>query len=242
MTAEAFELAEFFQTPVIMLTDLDLGMNDHVCAPLKWNDSKPMNRGKVLNAEDLDKVEKWGRYLDIDGDGVPYRTYPGTHPTKGSYFTRGTSRDEFAVYTEESEAYVRNMQRLELKWETMKSRVPAPEFYQQKNENEYGLIFFGTSIYAAKEAIDLLAAEGLKFDAMRLRSFPFNTEVDAFINSHKKVFLIEQNRDAQMKSLLVNELQIDPKNIISILNYDGMPITADHIMATLKSKLNMQLS
>lgn len=241
MTAEAFELAEYFQTPVIMLTDLDLGMNDHVCAPLKWNDAKPMNRGKVLNAEDLEKIEKWGRYLDIDGDGVPYRTYPGTHPTKGSYFTRGTSRDEFAVYTEDSDAYVRNMQRLEVKWESMKDKVPAPEFYQVKNENEYGLIFFGTSIYAAKEATDLLAAEGIKFDAMRLRSFPFNKDVDEFINSHKKVFLIEQNRDAQMKSLLVNELQINPKNIISILNYDGMPITADHIMATVKAKMNMQL-
>jgi 2-oxoglutarate ferredoxin oxidoreductase subunit alpha len=241
MTAEAFELAEFFQTPIIMLTDLDLGMNDHVCAPLKWDDSKPMNRGKVLNAEELDKVEKWGRYLDVDGDGVPYRTYPGTHPTKGSYFTRGTSRDEFATYTEDSDAYVRNMKRLELKWETMKSRVPAPEFLQDKNENDYGIIYFGTSIYAAKEAIDILADDDLHFDAMRIRSFPFNQDVDDFINAHKKVFLIEQNRDAQMKSILVNELQVNPKNIISVLNYDGMPITADHIVETIKSKINNEV-
>lgn len=241
MTAEAFELAEFFQTPIIMLTDLDLGMNDHVCAPLKWDDSKPMNRGKVLNAEELDKVEKWGRYLDVDGDGVPYRTYPGTHPTKGSYFTRGTSRDEFATYTEDSDAYVRNMKRLELKWETMKSRVPAPEFLQDKNENDYGIIYFGTSIYAAKEAIDILADDDLHFDAMRIRSFPFNQDVDEFINAHKKVFLIEQNRDAQMKSILVNELQINPKDIISVLNYDGMPITADHIVETIKSKINNEV-
>ncbi len=234
LTAESFELAEFFQTPVILLTDLDLGMNDHVTAPLKWNDAKPMNRGKVLNADDLEKIERWGRYLDVDGDGVPYRTIPGTHPTKGSYFTRGTSRDEYAVYTEESEAYVRNMQRLEKKWETIRNRVPAPHFYQQENKNEYGIIFFGTTIYAAEEAMDLLKEEGLTFDAMRLRSFPFCESVKDFILSHKKVFLIEQNRDAQMKSLLVNELSIDPNHMVSVLNYDGMPITADFITSEIK--------
>lgn len=234
LTAESFELAEFFQTPVILLTDLDLGMNDHVTAPLKWNDAKPMNRGKVLNADDLEKIERWGRYLDVDGDGVPYRTIPGTHPTKGSYFTRGTSRDEYAVYTEESEAYVRNMQRLEKKWETIRDRVPAPHFYQNENKNDYGIIFFGTTIYAAEEAMDLLKEEGLTFDAMRLKSFPFCESVNEFIRSHKKVFLIEQNRDAQMKSLLVNELSIDPNHIVSVLNYDGMPITADFITSEIK--------
>ncbi len=240
LTAESFELAEFFQTPVIVLTDLDLGMNDHVTKALSWDDNKPMNRGKVLSADDLDKIERFGRYLDVDGDGVPYRTIPGTHPTKGSYFTRGTSRDEYAVYTEESEHYVKNMQRLEHKWETMKSRVPTPHFYQEKNENEYGIIFFGTSIYAAEEAMDILKEEGLAFDAMRLRAFPFNDEVSNFIKSHKKVFVIEQNRDAQMKSLLVNELSIDPNHMISILNYDGMPITADFIMSEIKSSLAVQ--
>lgn len=234
LTAESFELAEFFQTPVILLTDLDLGMNDHVTAPLKWNDAKPMNRGKVLNADDLEKIERWGRYLDVDGDGVPYRTIPGTHPTKGSYFTRGTSRDEYAVYTEESEAYVRNMQRLEKKWETIRDRVPAPHFYQKENNNDYGIIFFGTTIYAAEEAMDLLKEEGLTIDAMRLRSFPFCESVNEFIRSHKKVFLIEQNRDAQMKSLLVNELSIDPNHFVSVLNYDGMPITADFITSEIK--------
>jgi 2-oxoglutarate ferredoxin oxidoreductase subunit alpha len=240
LTAESFELAEFFQTPVIVLTDLDLGMNDHVTKALKWDDAKPMNRGKVLSADDLDKIERFGRYLDVDGDGVPYRTIPGTHPTKGSYFTRGTSRDEYAVYTEESEHYVKNMQRLEHKWETMKSRVPAPHFYQKENENEYGIIFFGTSIYAAEEAMDILKEESLVFDAMRLRAFPFNDDVAIFIKSHKKVFVIEQNRDAQMKSLLVNELSIDPNHMISILNYDGMPITADFIMSEIKASLTVQ--
>jgi 2-oxoglutarate ferredoxin oxidoreductase subunit alpha len=241
LTAEAFELTEFFQTPVLILTDLDLGMNDHISEPLKWDDKKTMNRGKVLSAEELDNMGRFGRYLDVDGDGVPYRTIPGVHPSKGSYFTRGTSRDEYAVYTEESEAYVRNMQRLELKWETIKEKVPAPKLYQKSNSEEYGLLFFGTSIYACEEAMDILKEEGLQMDAMRLRAFPFQQEVIDFIAQHKKVFLVEQNRDAQMKSLLVNELGVNPQQIISILNYDGMPITADHIMAELKKEVPVTL-
>lgn len=237
LTAEAFELTEFFQTPVLVLTDLDLGMNDHISAPLEWDDSKAMNRGKVLSAADLDEMERFGRYLDVDGDGVPYRTIPGVHPSKGSYFTRGTSRDEYAVYTEESEAYVRNMQRLERKWETIKERVPAPKAYQKSNQQELGLLFFGTSIYACEEAMDMLKEEGIKMDAMRLRAFPFQQTVIDFIAEHKRVYLVEQNRDAQMKSLLVNELGVNPQQIISILNYDGMPITADHIVAELKKEV-----
>jgi 2-oxoglutarate/2-oxoacid ferredoxin oxidoreductase subunit alpha len=238
LTAEAFDLAEGLHTPVIVLTDLDLGMNDHVSEPFSWDDTRIHKRGKVLTAEDLDKIDRFGRYLDIDNDGITYRTYPGTHKSKGSFFTRGTSRDEYATYTEDGSAYVRNMNRLVKKWNTAKKMVPEPHLYQQKSISQNGLIFFGTSKFAAEEAMDVLAAEGVKVDAMRIISFPFNHKVQKFINEHEKVFVIEQNRDAQMKSLLVNELSENPNKFVSVLNYDGMPITADHIYGQILSVLN----
>jgi 2-oxoglutarate ferredoxin oxidoreductase subunit alpha len=230
MTADAFDLAEQLQTPVIMLTDLDLGMNDHVSEPLVWDDKRKYNRGKVLDAAALEKMEKFGRYLDVDNDGIPYRTYPGTHPTKGSFFTRGTSRDEYAVYTEDGAAYQRNVDRLMKKWETAKSLVPAPELYQKEYKSKDGILFFGTSHYAAEEAMDILKHDNIVLDAIRIKSFPFNHEVQNFIDKHDRVFVIEQNRDAQMKSLLMIELSANPANLISILNYDGMPITAEKII------------
>ena len=230
MTADAFDLAEQLQTPVIMLTDLDLGMNDHVSEPLVWDDKRKYNRGKVLDAAALEKIEKFGRYLDVDNDGIPYRTYPGTHPTKGSFFTRGTSRDEYAVYTEDGAAYQRNVDRLMKKWETAKSLVPAPELYQKEYKSKDGILFFGTSHYAAEEAMDILKHDNIVLDAIRIKSFPFNHEVQNFIDKHDRVFVIEQNRDAQMRSLLMIELSANPANLISILNYDGMPITAEKII------------
>ncbi len=239
MTAEAFDLAEELQTPVILMTDLDLGMNDHVSAPLQWDDKREYKRGKVLTASDLEKIERFGRYRDVDNDGIPYRTYPGTHPTKGSYFTRGTSRDEYAVYTEDGNAYKKNMDRLMKKWETAKNMVPTPELYQDKNFAEYGLVFFGTSTYSVQEAMDQLKEQGILVDALRIKSFPFNKTVEDFIKSHKKIFVIEQNRDAQMKSIITIELQIDPNKLISVLNYDGMPITADHIMVEITKNLSL---
>ncbi len=238
MTIDAFDLAEELQTPVIMMTDLDLGMNDHVCPPLVWDEKREYKRGKVLNAEQLEKIEKFGRYLDVDNDGITYRTYPGTHPSKGSFFTRGTSRDEYATYTEDAGAYKRNMDRLIKKWNTAKDMVPAPQLYQDKNKSDYGILFFGTSQYAAQEAMDLLKEENITVDAIRLRSFPFNKQVEEFINSHKKVFVIEQNRDAQMKSLLMIELEADPHKLVSVLNYDGYPITADNIMKQISKNLS----
>lgn len=230
MTTDAFDLAEYLQTPVIVLTDLDLGMNDHISEPLVWDNARKYNRGKVLDAEMLDKVEKWGRYKDVDGDGIPYRTIPGTHPTKGSYFTRGSSHTEYAAYTESSEEYQKNMERLLKKWETAKGLVPAPKFYQEKNKSKFGVIFFGTSTYSAEEALDVFSEKKIQLDAMRLRSFPFSKEVKEFIDTHDRIFLIEQNRDAQMKSLMMIEMGIESQKIISILNYDGMPITADYIV------------
>jgi 2-oxoglutarate ferredoxin oxidoreductase subunit alpha len=230
MTADALDLAEELQTPIMLMTDLDLGMNDHVSPPFEWDDKRKYKRGKVLNAEQLDKLEKFGRYLDKDGDGIPYRTIPGTHPTKGAFVTRGTSRDEYAVYTEDGGAYQRNMDRLIKKWHTAKDMVPGPQVYQKKNESSYGMIFFGTSTYAAEEAMDILKEKKVAVDALRLKSFPFNQTVEAFINSHDKIFVIEQNRDAQLRSLMMIELGTDASKLIPVLNYNGMPITADNII------------
>jgi 2-oxoglutarate ferredoxin oxidoreductase subunit alpha len=235
MTSEAFDLTEQLQTPVIVMTDLDLGMNDHMSKPFQWDDHREYKRGKVLDAAALEGIERFGRYLDVDGDGIAYRTYPGTHPTRGSYFTRGTSRDEYAVYTESGDTYVRNMDRLIRKWNTAKSYVPVPHLYQRENLSTNGVLFFGTSEYSAEEAIDLLKADGVVLDAIRIKSFPFNETVEEFIHSHDKVFVVEQNRDAQMKSLLMIELSVNPDKLVSVLNYDGLPITADHIVHSIKS-------
>lgn len=231
LTADSFDLAEGLQTPVIVMTDLDLGMNDHMTPPLEWDDKRQYKRGKVLDAAALEKIEKFGRYLDVDKDGITYRTIPGTHPSKGSFFTRGTSRDEFAVYTEDSDAYQRNMDRLTRKWNTAKKMVPPPQLYQKTNKSSDGILFFGTSQYAAEEAMDILKRQGKPVDAIRIKSFPFNKTVEDFIASHKRVFVIEQNRDAQMKTLLMVELQVNPAKLISVLNYNGLPITADNILS-----------
>ena len=230
MAAQAFDLAEHIQAPVIVMIDLDLGMNDHLSEPLVWDESKAYNRGKVLSASDLDEMAAFGRYLDSDNDGIPYRTIPATHPTKGSFFTRGSSRDEYARYTEDSAAYVRNMTRLAKKWETSKTLVPPPVVYQKENTSNYGLIFFGTTFYSALEVMDLLRGDGMPIDAMCIKAFPFSEDVLAFIESHDKVFVVEQNRDAQFRSLLINELEVHPKKLIKVLNFDGMPITADTIL------------
>ena len=237
MTAESFDLAEKLQTPVILMTDLDLGMNDHVSKPLEWDDHRQYDRGKVLTSEALENLERYGRYLDVDGDGIPYRTIPATHETKGAFVTRGSSRDEYAVYTEDSATYQRNVDRLAKKFVTAKEMVPAPEFLQTENASKYGVLFFGTSTYAAEEAIELLKAEGISLDAMRVRAFPFGAAFEDFINAHEKVFVIEQNRDAQFKSLMMIELGTNPEKLVSVLNYDGMPITADFIFNRIKSNL-----
>lgn len=237
LTATSFDLAERLQTPVLVMTDLDLGMNDHVTDAFQWDESRKYDRGKVLDAEGLDKVEKFGRYLDVDGDGIPYRTIPGTHPTKGAFVARGTSRDEYAVYTEDSAAYQKNMERLLTKWDTAKELVPSPQFYQASNSRPNGVIFFGTSTYSAEEAIELLREEGIELDAMRPKAFPFCKAFVEFIESHDKVFVIEQNRDAQFRSMMMMELGTDPSKLIPVLNYNGTPITADNIYTQIKGGL-----
>lgn len=242
MMADCLDLADRFQTPVILMSDLDLGMNIHMTKPLKWDDSRKYDTGKVYNAEDLERIKEFGRYLDVDGDGITYRTIPGTHPTKGSFFTRGTSRDEYARYTESGEVYVRVVNRILKKWETAKSYVPKPELYQEKYESKKGILFFGTTTYAALEAMDLFKKEGIELDAIRVRAIPFTKEVEDFIEQHDEVFIIEQNRDAQFRSVLINELDTNPDKLIKILNFDGMPITAQRIMDLIKSKLAVAAS
>lgn len=229
LQALSFDLAERFQTPVLVMIDLDLGMNEHLSPPLTWDDSRQYDRGKVYSAEDLEKIGTFGRYLDTDGDGITYRTLPGTHPTKGSFFTRGSSRDEYARYTEDGADYVRNMQRLLKKWNTAKKTVPQPELYQDRFRQEDGIIFFGTTTYSALEALDLLKEQEVGLDAMRLLSFPFSKKVKDFIKNHKRIYVVEQNRDAQMRTLLVNELNINPRKLVPVLNYEGTPITAKFI-------------
>lgn len=229
--ADAFDLADRLQTPVIILSDLDLGMNDNMSEPLNWDEKRCYDKGKVFNAEELEAMsERYGRYLDIDGDAIPYRTYPGTHPTKGAFFTRGTSRDQYAVYTESGDEYVENMKRLMRKWETAKDYVPAPEIINSgESACSTGLIYYGTSKYAAEEALHSLKKQGVTVDALRIRAFPFNSDVENFIKKHDQIFVIDQNRDGQMRSLLINELEINPAKLVALLNYDGMPIVARFI-------------
>ncbi len=237
-TADAFDLADRLQTPVILMTDLELGMNDNLSEPLVWDDARTYDRGKVLDAEDLEKIERFGRYLDTDGDGIGYRTYPGTHPEKGAFFTRGTSRDEYAAYTESPEAYEANMQRLLTKWKTAATLVPKAEI--ESSGQRAGIVFYGTSALPMQEAQDLLAEEGIRLDTMRLRGFPFGQEVYDFIEAHDFVFVVDQNRDAQMKTLLVTEGELDPAGLVSVLYYGGLSISADTIQAQVSEYFTAQ--
>lgn len=225
--AQALDLADRLQTPIMVLSDLELGMNDNLSEPFEWDDSRRYDRGKVLSATDLDEVEVFGRYLDVDGDGIGYRTYPGTHPEKGAFFTRGTSRDEFAVYTESGEVYQRNMERLQKKWQTARTLVPAAEIADQGQS--VGVLYYGTTALPMPEALDNLAQNGIYMDTCRVRAFPFGDEVEQFIAAHDLIFVAEQNRDGQMRSLLINELQTGPSKLISVLYYAGLSISADTI-------------
>jgi len=227
--AQAFDLADRLQTPVLLMSDLELGMNDNLSEPFAWDDTRAYDRGKVLDADDLDRIERFGRYLDVDGDGIGYRTYPGTHPTKGAFFTRGTSRDEYARYTESPEAYVQNMDRLLKKWETAATLVPKAEI--GGSGHRAGILFYGTSALPMQEALDLLTEEGIHLDTLRVRGFPFGAEVYQFIDAHDFVFVVDQNRDAQMKTLLVTEGGLDPATLISVLYFGGLSISADTIQA-----------
>jgi 2-oxoglutarate ferredoxin oxidoreductase subunit alpha len=227
MTADAFDLAERLQTPVIVMSDLDLGMNDHLCSPFFWDDQRRYDRGKVLSGEELDQLEKkWGRYLDIDKDGICYRTLPGAHPEKGAYTTRGTSHNEYAAYTEGSAAYERGMNRLLNKWETARRLVPMPEIVIRDKQKKLGAFFFGSTSASAVEALDRLEESGIAVNSMRIKAFPFQAEVFDFISEHELVFAIEQNRDCQMQILLAGECLVAPGKMMPVTNFNGLPITA----------------
>ena len=239
LTASAFDIAERLQTPVIVLTDLDIGMNEGLSDPLQWDDEHVYDRGKVLDAGALDELERFGRYLDTDGDAITARTLPGTHPEKGAFFTRGTSRDEYATYTEKGDAYERNMQRLLRKWHNANQYLPAPII--SGSGASTGLIHFGTSSAAVFEAMDHLTDNGVRTDSLQLLSVPFHDQVKDFITQHETVFLVEQNRDAQMRTVLINELEIDPARLQSILHYDGSPLTAQLVTEQVQQSLSNRL-
>src|SRR5512134_2435059 len=242
-SAQAFDLAERLQTPVFVMTDLDIGMNTRLTDPFQWNDSRAYDRGKVMTHDDLEAGKEFGRYLDVDGDGIPYRTYPGTHPTRGAYFTRGTTKDRYARYSEAGPDYVDNMQRLLRKFETAKALVPKPELTAAEYPARFGAIYYGSTGPAMQEALHSLAAQGIYVNALRVRAFPFQDAIAEFVASHNKVFVVEQNRDAQLKTLLVNDAGVNPASLVPILHYDGTPITARFItdaVAAQVRKLNVR--
>ncbi|MGH7119190.1 MAG: 2-oxoacid:acceptor oxidoreductase subunit alpha [Acetobacteraceae bacterium] len=230
-SAAAFDLADRLQTPVFVLLDLEIGMNERLTAPFVWDDRKRMDRGKVMTAEALESAADFGRYRDVEGDGIAWRTYPGTHPTLGSFFTRGTSKNDHARYTEEGALYVDNMQRLLRKFRTARGLVPAPlvELAPRAAPTRRAAIYYGSTSPAMREARDVLAEDGIALDLMRIRAYPFPDAVMDFIAAHEQVFVVEQNRDAQLRSLLINEGDINPAKLCRILSYDGTPITSRFI-------------
>jgi 2-oxoglutarate/2-oxoacid ferredoxin oxidoreductase subunit alpha len=235
--AQAFDLADRLQTPIFVMLDLDIGMNEWLCEPLQWDDTRRMDRGKVMTAADLEAGKEFGRYLDVDGDGIPYRTYPGTHPTRGAFFTRGTTKNRMARYSEEGPDYVENMERLLRKFETAKSLVPRPIARPAKHATKHGVIYFGSTTPAMHEALDALEAKGIHLDALRIRAFPFHQDVLDFVAAHEQVFLIEQNRDAQLRTLLINEGGVNPAKLTPVLHYDGTPITERFISRAIADRL-----
>ncbi len=237
LAADALDLADRLQTPVFVMSDLDIGMNRRLCKPFEWDAKRRYDRGKVMSADELEAGKTFGRYLDVDGDGIPWRTLPGTHPTRGAFFTRGTTKNAYARYSEEGADYVENMERLARKWETAKSLVPQPVLRKAARPAKAGALYFGSTAPSMTEALDRLSAEGHHVDALRLRAFPFPDTVRDFVEGHERVFVVEQNRDGQMASLLVNELGIDPARLVRVLHYDGTPITARFIHGAIRDRL-----
>jgi 2-oxoglutarate ferredoxin oxidoreductase subunit alpha len=236
--AQAFDIADRLQSPVFVLLDLDIGMNDRLCKPFDWDDSRRYDRGKVMTAEMLDSGKNFGRYLDVDGDGIPWRTIPGTHPTKGAFFSRGTTRNAYAKYSEAGTDYIYNMERLRHKLETAKKLVPAPVLTPAAQPSRFGVIYYGSTSPAMAEALALLDAQGIHVDALRVRGFPFADEVIEFIEGHDEVFVVEQNESGQLRMLLLTEGDIDPKKLIRVLHYDGTPITARFISGRIADRLS----
>ncbi|MEE8496514.1 MAG: 2-oxoacid:acceptor oxidoreductase subunit alpha [Xanthomonadales bacterium] len=235
----AFDLADRLQTPVFMLSDLDIGMNDWMVPELVWDDTYQPDRGKVLGVEELAEMDRFVRYLDVDGDGITYRTLPGEDP-KGAYFVRGSGHNRYGAYTEDSSQYQDVMDRLLVKWETAKSLVPKAVLNQAEWRTKVGIIAFGSSDGAVIEARDRLAEQGIHADYLRIRAFPFGREVVDFLHDHEMIFVVEQNRDAQMKSLLMLETNDIADRLVSILHYNGMPIPSECVVRGISNHLKSE--
>jgi 2-oxoglutarate ferredoxin oxidoreductase subunit alpha len=235
MSVTAFDLADRLQTPIMVLTDLDIGMNDWMCPDLKWDDNYEPDKGKVLTAEDLEAMEEFQRYLDADGDGITYRTLPGVHP-KGSYFTRGSGHNKYGIYTEDSGEYQDVIDRLLVKWETTRDMVPVPEIEYSKFNNA-AILSVGSCDGAVKEALVQLKEKNVGLNYCRVKAFPFNDDVKDFIDKHEQVYVVEQNRDAQLRSLLILDAEADPKKLVPMLHYDGMPINAAFVIEKVEEEV-----
>ncbi|WP_421791816.1 2-oxoacid:acceptor oxidoreductase subunit alpha [Hyphobacterium sp.] len=229
LSADAFDIAERFQTPVFVLSDLDIGMNEWMVPRFEWEDRRQPDRGKILNAEDLEKVEKFHRYLDVDGDGIPYRTIPGEHP-KGAYFTRGSGHNKFGGYTEDSGAYQEVLDRILQKWKNAADHLPPPVINKCGKETSRAILTVGGCAAAIAEAVHQMAENGLDFDYLRVKAFPFHSQVEAFMEAYDQVFVVEQNRDGQLRQLLINETDAPKEKLIPILDYSGMPTDVDRVV------------
>jgi 2-oxoglutarate ferredoxin oxidoreductase subunit alpha len=228
MAQDAFDLAERLQTPIMVLSDLDIGMNDWMVPEFDFDEDKAADRGKVLSADDLENMEEFYRYLDVDGDGIPYRTLPGTHP-KGSYFTRGSGHTKYGGYTEDADEYQDVVDRLLVKWETARRIVPKAEIRYSKF-NKAAILSVGSSDGACKEALDRLEAQKISLNYCRVRAFPFNDAVKEFVEQHEVVYVVEQNRDAQLRTLLMLDCEADPAKLVPLLHYNGMPLNAGFVV------------
>ncbi len=236
MSVQAFDLAEQLQTPIIVVTDLDIGMNDWMCPDLQWDDNYQPDRGKVLGADELEKMESFHRYLDTDGDGIAYRTLPGTH-AKGAYFTRGSGHNMYGAYTEDSDEYKEIVDRLLTKWETAKGFVPRPELHGT-DKSGIGILSIGSCHDAVLEARDRLAEGGISLNYLRVRAFPFNSEVQEFLDAHDRIYVVEQNRDAQLRGLLLLETKVEQDKLVPVLHYDGLPLYARFITDAVRTDLS----
>ena len=235
MAVASFDLAERFQTPVFVLSDLDIGMNDWMVPKLQWDDSYRPDRGKVLSAAELDAAKTFYRYLDVDGDGIPQRSLPGVHP-KGAFFTRGSGHNKFGAYTEDSDEYQEVLDRIDRKIQNAARAVPAPIITRTPGA-KVGLVTVGGCHAACVEAMDLLAKDGIAVDYLRVRGFPFGDEVRAFLAGHETNFVVEQNRDAQLRSLLMLNTGVPLTQLESVRYYAGFPMSAHHVIAGVKAKM-----